>query len=804
MIPSKTLEDLGWARLLEYVAERAHTDRGADRVRGLEFFDRADDAAARSDEIGEARSLAASGVALPFGGISDVREAVALAAKGATLDGEGLLDVARATRGAHELARHLERHAAEAPRLASRTEVVADLGHVYQPIASSFEPGGARLADGASPSLGGLRRRVVSLKAQLDHKAQTLVDDPRLQAHLQDNYFTLRDERYVVPVRVEARSAVKGIVHGTSHSGRTLFVEPEVMVDLNNSLKIAECDVADEERRILGELSATVAADADAIVLALEVATELDVIDACARFADDLIAEPAVIDPDGGFELRRARHPLMVASGKPCVPNDLSLAPRSVLVISGPNAGGKTVALKTAGLVALMVRAGLHVPAGHGSRAPWLTNVLCDIGDAQSIENDLSTFSAHLVALREFLASAGADTLVLIDEVAVGTEPEQGAALARAVLEELADRGAPTIVTTHYEALKALAAADPRFANASVGFDLDKMEPTFRLHLGTPGSSGALRVGRRMGLPAAVLDRAEQVMGEGRASVEELMLSLERARRELDEERAATAEARERAERATREAESARAAADDRRRKLHEGLYDGALDALRDARRELDELKSQVKRRRVGVEAAAEARARVDTLASALAENAPARPEPPGRAVSADELTPGTRVFVASLGREGEVVAAPERGKVQVAVGAMRTTAAVDDLRLVAARPKKKPAARAAASKPRRVAAPVESAEVADAEEPAFMRTPDATVDVRGERAHDAVSRVDKFIDDSMQVERECIFVIHGHGTGALRSAVRELLAGHHAIARFRAGLPAEGGDGVTVAWLSE
>ncbi len=397
------------------------------------------------------------------------------------------------------------------------------------------------------------------------------------------------------------------------------------------------------------------------------------------------------------------------------------------------------------------------------------------------------------------MREADGDTLLLIDEIAVGTEPEQGAALARAVLEALADRGIPTIVTTHYESLKELAAGDDRFDNASVGYDLERMEPTFRLHLGTPGSSGALRVARRMGLPEPVLARAQEALGEGRASIEEIMTSLEESRRELAAEREASRQERARYEAARLAADAAKTAADERRRRLHEEMYDGALEALRRARTEIDEMKTHLRRRRrVGdLEAAA---ARLDEVGAEVARSAPERPAPPGRPARPDELVAGARVWVVALGGEGAVVAPPGRGSVQVQVGALKTTAPVDGLRVLPPRPQRpsRPA-----SPPPRPPPPRPEPQPGDGEgDDDIARTPQAVVDVRGERVDEAVADVDRFLDESLLAERELIFVIHGRGTGALRRAVQELLRGHPSVVRFRNGQPREGGDGVTVAWL--
>jgi DNA mismatch repair protein MutS2 len=679
---------------------------------------------------------------------------------------------------------------------------MSDLRHLHELISDAFDAHG-QLADHASEALGPLRRKLVQLQGQLERRMRTLVDDGRISPHLQDRYYTSRDDRYVVPVRVEARSQIRGIVHGTSQSGQTVFVEPEEIVELGNRVKLAECDVKDEEQRILAQLTTHVREAAPALRAGLDAATELDCIAACAELADALGATAPRIARERALHLGQARHPLMVLSGRPCVPNDIAVEPGTILIISGPNAGGKTVALKTAGLASLMTRAGLHIPADPGSSVPWFTDVHSDIGDSQSLENDLSTFSAHLVKLRQFLDDADQHTLLLIDEISVGTEPEQGAALAQAVLETLAEHRAAAIVTTHYERLKALGAGDPRFGNASVGFDLDTMEPTFELHLGVPGSSGALAVARRMGLPAPVVDRAESLMGERRTSIEELLAEVADERRRLAEERAELARTRQAEELARKQAEVARDAAREYERKLKQGAYTEAVAALRRARDELDQVRSAVKRRDKPA-GLSEAKARISALSSAISEHAPARPAPEGTRATEATVRPGTVVYVTSLGSRGTVVEPAQRGKVTVQVGTMKTAVPLEVL--VIERGGFRAAAPPAEDRSRRghgerTASTTQMVQ-ADHEGRAGVRTPDATIDVRGERVEEAVDAVDRFIDDSLRSERDMMFVIHGHGTGALRSAIRSHLGAHPAVTNWRAGERSEGGDGVTVAWL--
>jgi DNA mismatch repair protein MutS2 len=793
-IRPKTLEDLGWPQLLAELAGRCHTSRGAARARSLDLLDRAEAARARIAEIAEARLLWQLDEPMPFGGVHDLETLLGRVDKGGDLVGIELLAVGQTVAAAARLRRHLAARTESAPRLYERVAGVAELGHVSGPLLDSIEDGG-RIADHASPALAPMRRKVAALHDQLGRRVKDLLDDADIAPFLQDRFYTQRDERYVVPLRADARSKVRGIVHGTSQSGQTVFVEPEAVVDLNNRLIVAESEVADEERRILAELSGYVREELGAIRVGLEALEALDVLDGAARLADALGAAAPIVD---GAELwlRRARHPLMVLAGRTCVANDVELGAGHALVVSGPNAGGKTVALKTAGLAALMARAGLHVAADDGSRVPFYPIVETDIGDDQSLERNLSTFSAHVMNILSFLAHAGPGALILVDELAVGTDPDQGSALAQAVLEALADQGAQAIVTTHYERLKALPTSDARFVNASVGFDLERMAPTFKLHLGVPGSSGAFLVARRLGLPGSILGRAEALLGDRRAGIEELLTAVAEERRRLDAERAAADTARREAEAARREAEGRERAVRAREVELRRGAHDDAVAALRRARDEADALRQRLKK------GDAEARTALTAVAETIAARAPAAAAPAGRPATLAELVPGAAVVLATLGGRGTVVTAPERGRVLVQIGALRTTASVEDVRI----DDKKAAKPAGGAVKRRATAPTPAPAAAvgraDREELAPARTADATCDLRGTRVDDALPELDRFLDDALLGRREVVFVIHGFGTGALRDAVRVHLDMHAGVTRWRGGQEKEGGDGVTVVWL--
>jgi DNA mismatch repair protein MutS2 len=808
--PHKTLEDLGWPTLVGHWATRCATSRGAEAVRANPLFDAIDAARERAAEISEARNLASRDAALPLGGISDIESSIERVCKAAALDAPQLVAVANTGQSLARLRAHLREHAAIAPKLAARGEPIADLGHVFHPILDAFDVDG-KLVDHASDVLGPLRKALASIKANLVTRMDSLLTDERFAPYLQDTYYTQREDRYVLPVRTDGKGFVRGIVHGTSQTAATLFIEPEEIVELNNRMKLAEAEVADEERRILTEFSGWVAEEADAFIASLLAATTLDVIAAAAKMADDTISAEPILDEAPRIALLHARHPLMLLAERRCVANDITVAAGQTLLVSGPNAGGKTVALKTVGLAALMARAGLHLTAESGSAIGWFTDVVTDIGDAQDLAKDLSTFSGHMVNLRELLHRAAPGMLVLIDEIAVGTDPDQGAALAQAVLESLAERGVTGIVTTHYERLKALGAADARFANASVGFDMERLEPTFKLHLGSPGSSGALAVARRMGITASVVDRARDLLGGSGVRVEELLANVADQQRRIEIERAALIAELEAVESERASMRMHREKSQARFEKLQRQAHAEALASLRAARREIEELRKSVRARAALDTATADdvRQATRDLVApgATVAQHEPKRPLPPGSPATESALTPGTPVIVPKLGR-CEVVSPPQDGKVEVRLGMIRALVPVADVLLDSHR-----AARSAAREREREQSELEASgkpqgptvvlvDGVPAGGRATARTIDSTIDVRGQRVDEAVAVVDRFLDESLMAARDTAFIVHGHGTGALRTAIRTHLQGHKGVDKFRAGDQGEGGDGVTVAFL--
>jgi len=801
-----TLADLGWPSLLAELARRARTRRGALACTTLAPIAALEDTLIRQREIGEARALHDATQPMPLSGVQDLEASLQRSEKGGALDPAALVDVASTLRAGGKVRRHVLARRAQVPHLAGRTALIAELDELADMLERAFLPGGdgaagetatgPRLADGASRALGGLRRRARQIRDELERALERLLDASDVAPHLQDRYFTQRDDRYVLPIRVDARSKVRGIVHGSSQSGQTVFVEPEPLVDLNNRLKLAEWEVLEEERRILAELSAEVEAQMGAIQINLEVLQHLDLLDACARLAIDLRAAPPDLVAEGGtLDLRRARHPLIELSGKRCVPNDIVIGGGQALVVSGPNAGGKTVALKTAGLLSWMARAGLHLPAQEGSRVPVFHAVLCDVGDAQSLERDLSTFSAHVHTLIGYIAAARPGVLVLLDEIAGGTDPGEGAALAQAVLEALVARGATVVATTHYDRLRLLPTADDRFVNASVGFDLEKLLPTFTLTIGIPGASAALAVARKLGLDGGICDRAQTLSGEGPRGLEKLL-------QDLEAERSRLGAARERAEAEAEEAEAARALAESRAEAAQEaliiarrGAHDEAVSTLREARAELDH-RTGVLRRQRGAPTDSDAlraeKRAIDAVASKVHAAAPAPQVPAGRPALEVDLHPGRSVFVLRIGGRATVLERPRNGKVQVQAGPLKVVVPIAEIHIPNA------AAPAVSAREARGhnAFDLPNAPVED------RRRGLRTLDLRGERVDVALGLTEKFLDDALRAGDEEVLLIHGHGTGALRDTLRKELAHFPGVASVVPAAKDNGGDGASIVRL--
>ena len=796
-VAAETLARLDWLDLVARLEACTRTPGGRARAAGPLFEPDAQRMREGLAETSEARALLDSGQEPPLGGVRDLDGPLLRLAKGGALAAPELLDVASTLGALRATARFLAASAEPAPRLAAQGAAIADHGRVEAAISAALEPDGT-VRDAASAVLAAARRETRELAAETQARIEQALREPTIAPALSDSFFTLRGDRYVLPVRSDSRARVPGIVHDASASGTTLFIEPQALVELNNRLKQAELAIRRETERVLRALSDDVAEIRAELVLGLDALDAVDFAFARGRLSQELGAVAPDVRDEGVIELHQLRHPLL---GAEAVPNDLVLGKSfTVLVISGPNAGGKTVAMKSLALALLLARAGLHVPAAPGARVDAFSSLLADIGDAQDLREHLSTFSAHVANLSAIVRGADARTLVALDEVGVGTDPSEGAALAQAVLEVLADAGARVIATTHYNLLKEMAEVDARFANASVEFDPETLAPTYRLRLGAAGSSSALAVSARMGMPGAVLERAD-------ALLEREDRRLDRMLAELTASRAALEREREQAGRLRAESEAAR---DEYRIKL-ERLHERRDKLFGELRADLDrsfkdahaQVAAVIRSLQQGGTArdAAHARDRLLALAeraktTAQAAAADGAPSPAADAfdlalgrVDWSRVKPGDRVF-AKGGRPATVLALPDRrGRVRVQIGTARLEMPADQL-----------GAAPGGAQPRleRGTAHVRF-DLAAGDAPAASR-----LDLRGLRVDEALARVERALDEAAAKGAARVAVIHGVGGGALRAAVREHLARSPYVLRAEDAAANEGGDGVTIAVLSE
>jgi DNA mismatch repair protein MutS2 len=735
----------------------------------------------------EARRLLKLRPEVSVGGAHDVRAASGRAARGAVLEAAELLDLKATLVSARNLSRLFEKVGSSFPLLTGITAGVEVPPGLIEAISRIIDEHGEVL-DSASERLAEIRHSLRAAQDRLRTKLDRLVHDPKTSPMLQEPIVTQRDGRYVIPLRAEFKGRLKAVIHDQSASGATLFVEPLVVVDLNNQVRELELAERDEIRRILAELSTEVGAGAEAIRRTVEALADFDLALAKARYAEELRAEepeilaiapvPGRAHSGSTWRLRQARHPLLEPAA--AVPIDLVLDPETfALVLTGPNTGGKTVALKTAGLLALMAQCGLHLPTAPDSSVSLFDAVFADIGDEQSIEQSLSTFSGHIAAIIHILESAGPRSLVLLDELGAGTDPEEGSALARAILATLVDMRVTTLVATHYPELKAFAHATPGVRNASVEFDLASLRPTYHLSIGLPGRSNALAIASRLGLPRQVVERAREMVDPQALRAEGLLDEIHRQRDE--------------ARQARREAEAARLQAETQRSELRrrlesiEGERAAILEgARREAADEAQAVLDEAEELRRRLARAGQPLDEIKAAAHAAKDLAQKSAEPIAPPVRADEppLRVGERVYLRSLGSEGILEDLGER-QAEVQIGRLRVRAALDDLSPVRGAP---------ASGVREVrAAP-----------PALRETSTAMeVDVRGLPVDEALEVLEHHLDSAYLAGMPFVRIIHGKGTGRLRQAIRRELRDNPYAAGFEPGKDAEGGEGVTVVKLA-
>jgi DNA mismatch repair protein MutS2 len=804
-LQSEACKVLEWAKLLDLVAAYAQSTVGAEYCRSMELERDVAQARIRQEETSDMLRLRAGVDPFPILRFPNVTEWLGRVAKGACLEAHELRDIALVLALIVDVQRYLLRHQAAAPTVSA---MAAQLGPVVEyrrltvALTGAIDPDGS-IRESASPELHRLIQRANDFKQQMRHRLEQILHSRRYEEVLQERYFAQREGRYVVPIKADMQGRMPGIVHDVSSSGATLFLEPRELVDLNNTIKVVDLDIEREVRRILRELSALVAPHQPALAGSVALLGRLDAISAKAGLSQRLQGSPPRLNDQGRILLTHARHPFLVVSKNQVVPNDLAFDESvRVLIISGPNTGGKTVILKLLGLFSLMVRCGLHLPCAPESEMAIFPSVYADIGDAQDLARDLSSFSAHITQmvqlLNEVSDGAGGEhniepappgrALVLLDEPVTSTDPAEGAALASALLCRLAAAGVKVVATTHYSLLKGLAQDRPGFANASVEFNLDTLSPTYRLIQGQPGGSAAIEIAGRLGMDQSLLEDARaRLQGDNRL-LETLLSDLQDKQRRLNDDLTAATAARQAAEQASRAAQELLTFLQESERDERQGLKKKLSQEFQRARAAVQATMDDLKRDQKLLKAK-ETKARLIELEQAVRREVGESEEP----IPVDQLSIGDAVEVVGLGMTGTLLESPQgKKRVRLKVGEGEILANVASLTGV--------------SKTRQPEAPgpVKTSAISARRTNQTLAPEDIqeTLDVRGQAADDALDVVVAGLDRAILGGSPFIRIIHGHGTGRLRSALREYLKASPYVVAFRPGDRAEGGDGVTIVEL--
>lgn len=791
----KHLNTLEFPQILARLAQHTSFSGGRELALALQPSSMLVEVERALQETREGRHLLDSDRAVSLGGVHDVRPLAQSALRGAILQPASLLNIQDTLRAGRRVRQTLDRMHHRVPMLAdiaARIELCEGLADEINRCISDQ----AEVVDGASRKLSRVRREMRTAHERLLDRLNRIVTNARNATYLQEVLVTQRAGRYVIPIKAEFRSRIPGIVHDSSASGATLFIEPLSVVETGNRWRQLQIEEEKEVERILAELSAHVADLADELGWTVDALAELDLILAKSRYANALDATEPVLVPIKGrqtathpgttLDLRQARHPLLEPES--VVPIDIHLGPDYfVLVITGPNTGGKTVSLKTVGLMVAMAQSGLHLPVAENSALSVFDGIYADIGDEQSIEQSLSTFSSHLTNIVRILDQATPRSVVLLDELGAGTDPVEGSALARALLSHQLARRCTTLVATHYSELKAFAHTTPGVENASMEFDLETLSPTYRLRVGLPGRSNAFAIAGQLGLPSEIIRQAQSLVSPEELETESLLTEIQQAHREAVVARDQVVQAqREAAEEHHRLASRLTTIEAERAAILGEARAQ-ARGELKAVRAEIEELRAEMAGRlpssTLGELWLAQARARLEEQEAAVAPPPP--PPPPGETGLPGEISEGDTVWVIGLGTTGQVAELSD-DSAEVLVGSFRVRVAASDLE-------------------RRASPPAESLEAqVTASQHSAAPPPALELDLRGQRVEESQPRVDKYLDDAFLAGMPFVRIIHGKGTGTLRQAVREQLRGHPLVKSFRSGEQGEGGTGVTVTYLIE
>lgn len=821
LISNKILGKLEWPVLLDMLARFSQTEEGNTLCLGLSPTLSREEIESRWAIVSPLKQMALQSYRVPVGFLPVMGAVFRAASLGQILEGtilRSIADLLESTKKVHQFSSDL---ASRCPPFVSIRSRLYPMPKLLSSINRAVGLDG-KLLDDASETLTKIRKQKIAVRKKIEDTISRLIhEDTETEKYLQDDFFTVRSDRYVIPIRIDGRGRVLGTILDTSDSGQTLYIEPPLIAPINAQLMELELEEKLEILRIFRELSESVASDLEVLKGNYETLIEVDFHSAQAGLAAEIDAGPVKIADQPQLNLIDARHPLVRRpDNKPAVSNSINMKDnQSILIISGPNAGGKTVVLKTVGLIHLMAKSGLLLPADPESSVFLFDKIWLEMGDAQNLSANLSTFSGHLMGLKPILDSAGSNDLVLLDELAVGTDPQTGAAIGTAILENLADRNCSALITTHFDALKGMAIRDKRFRNGSMEFSLQNLKPTYKLILDIPGQSYGLEVAEQIGLPGQIIERAKELRGQTVSNMDAAINDLMTARDEARNVQESAKKAQLDAEAEKGRWDQERELLSEQRKKVTKQLSDKYDGKIQEMRLEFEDIVSRMRQAMKDSQRMAEGREdllkdrhaaenslkKMESLVGELAQAYDASEKLPGIPASRDNIKEGSPVYVLPLKKTGKILKTGDLETLEVEVGIIKLRVSMHDLRLLSpgeaapANQKTGPGRNTQRQRPAPVSGP------ADPDKPIGLAIQNATntVDLRGMDADSALQETWNFIDRSLLKGEQTVIIVHGHGSDILKTKIRyELQHNCPYDVRFRSGLPQEGGDGVTVVSL--
>ncbi|MBA2173390.1 endonuclease MutS2 [Halobacillus locisalis] len=775
----RILHVLEYKKIIDQLSEQAASSLGKEKIAALKPSSNLEEVQAWQRETDEAAQVMRLKGHVPLGGIFDIKPSLKRTTIGGILSALECLDVASTIYGGRQLRRFInDMEEPDMPILRELVEEIAPMKELEQEIRNCIDDHGT-VMDGASDQLRSIRSSIRTYESRVREKMDGLTRSKSNM--LSDSIVTIRNERYVLPVKQEYRGSIGGIVHDQSASGATLFIEPQAVVEVNNQLQEARVKEKHEIEKILKELSQAIALENEPLYHNVSVLANVDFMFARAKLAQSMKASMPKMNDEGRISMKQARHPLIAEDE--VVPNDIEIGQDyTSIVITGPNTGGKTVTLKLVGLCTLMAQSGLQIPALDGCELSVFEEVYADIGDEQSIEQSLSTFSSHMTNIVEILKNVDHRSLVLFDELGAGTDPQEGAALAMSILDEVVKRDARVIATTHYPELKAYGYNRPGVINASVEFDIKTLKPTYRLLIGVPGRSNAFEISRRLGLDETIIEASKEKVGVDSQSVENMIASLEESKRGAEQDYEEAEKVLAEAEKMRNELKTQWDQFEEKREKLYQKAETKAEKAIQQAREEAETIVGEIRNMKSQAQLKEhewiEARKMFEEAQPNLAKKQKQKDTPKPKK-DTKELNPGDEVKLLTLNQNGTVVEQTSKNEYQVQVGVMKVKAKRKDLEFIKAE------------------TPYKEKPMAKVKGKSFHVK--SELDLRGERYEDALNRLEKYVDDALLAGYPTVSIIHGKGTGALRTAVQNYAKNHRSITGYRAGGMNEGGSGVTV-----